>query len=886
MGYVSLRYWRGHQAFLIFLLLHTYFGGFSVMSDSSEAASIDTPRSTPKTLVLANGLQVVWEEDHRQPLVAIEVRIKGGLRAEGRFLGTGITHAIEHMLFKGTPSRVAGTIEQEVRRYGGTINAYTSLDTTGITLFVEGRFLQQALALLADILQNAQFDPVEFEKERAVIISEIQMNQDDPDRRILHLFWNRHLMEHPYRYPILGYRELLQRLSVNDLAEFYHVQYQPQNLVISCVGDLDGNALSDWMKSTFESWPRANVDPMQVLVANEPPAVSTKEVVEELPVQTAYVILGWSSTRLANPDLYAMDVLASILGKGSSSRFYETVVRKTRLAHGISAWNYTPYDPGIFAVQLQTDPDKVDAALDAVLKIIEDVKQNGVTPDELQKAKRQVVTDYWLGLQTVESKAADLASSLALTGNPLFSRHYVDGIQQVSQEQVQDVALRYCTATRWTKAVIHPPTARVEQSVVSQVQGGLPVTRTQLANGAVVLVGSDRTLPLATIVVAFKGGLRVETGAEQGLSHLVAQMLTQGTTNQSALEIAKRIESLGGILDVFSGRDGFGLTMQLLAEDFDEGLSLMHELLSESIFPEQEMEIQRQLIAKQLQVQEDEIFVVGGKLLRQTLFNSHPYRFDPLGDLQTIRALTRAQCMAFAKRWVVPSNMVLGVFGDVDGTHVNQRVAELFGSITAAASPWPDQLPVEPLEGIREVSRSMEKEQALIMWGFRGSTYMKPDRYALEVLTAVLSGMAGRLFQAVREEHGLSYTLGAVNVLGWDPGYLLVYAATRPEEYPKVMEVLEQQINLLLAQGLTDEEVEQAKRYLIGEHRMSLQHLAGLAKRSCMDELYGLGFNAWTEYEDRISSVSLEQVHEVARQYLTLQNRAQVIVSPNGHHPE
>ena len=189
------------------------------MTLESRAAAMDT-RTAARQLVLDNGLQLAWEEDHRQPIVAIEARIKGGLRAEGRHVGTGITHFIEHMLFKGTPTRAPGSIDEEVRRYGGAINAFTSFDVTGVTLFVESTHLKDGLAMLADILQHAVFEQKEFDKERAVIISEIQMNLDDPDRRVQQLFWSRHLLEHPYRHPILGYQPLLEGLTVKDLAAF------------------------------------------------------------------------------------------------------------------------------------------------------------------------------------------------------------------------------------------------------------------------------------------------------------------------------------------------------------------------------------------------------------------------------------------------------------------------------------------------------------------------------------------------------------------------------------------------------------------------------------------------------------------------------------------
>ena len=849
-----------------------------------EGHTTTAVRSAVRHQTLDTGLQVVWEEDHRQPLVAIEARIKGGLRGEGRYVGTGITHFIEHMLFKGTPSRPPGTIEQEVRSYGGTINAFTSLDVTGVTLFVEARYLKEALGLLADILQHAVFDQAEFDKERAVIVSEIQMNLDDPDRRLHRLFFHRHFREHPYRHPILGYRALLEGLTVEDLSTFYAAQYQPQNVTLACVGDLDGEVFFELVHEVFGAWPRGRVDPQQQLVPQDPPPVSVRDVTVELPVHTVYAVLGFPSVRLAHPDLYPLDVLAGIVGQGRSSRLYETIVRQRQLAHSITAWNYTPADPGIFAVQFRTDPDKLGTATDAVLEILEAIQQDGVTADELRKAKKMVNAAYLFGLQTVDAKASDLATSMNATGDPLFSRRYVAGIDAVTREQVQEVAQRYIDRTTMTTATIRPRTASAtaeDPAPAAPVQ--ISVVRATLENGTTTLIGVDRTLPIAGIVVVFRGGVRAEGKETQGLSNLVSQLLIKGTKRKDALRIAEQIESLGGTLQPFSGRDGFGLVLQLLAEDLPEGLALVHELVTQSAFSEEELRIQRDLIASQIKMRDDEIFSVGGRLLRRTLFQEHPYRFHPLGEQETVDTFTRAQCVEFAAQWLVPSNTVISVFGDVDRAVVERQLQQTFGAIPSGETPWPDRLSEPPIREVREALHTMEKEQALIMLGFFGNTYTAPDRHALDVMTTVLSGMAGRLFQSVREEHGLSYTLGAVHIPGWDPGLLLVYAATRPEELEKVRGIIDEQLELVITEGFTDKEIRQAKQYLIGAHRLDTQDIVGLAKRTALDESHDVGYDAWTTYEDEINAITPSMVHEAAKQYLTMQHRAEVIVSPNGN---
>ncbi|MBI3087594.1 MAG: insulinase family protein [Candidatus Omnitrophica bacterium] len=852
--------------------------GFAKEPGSAPAVPAGrSPFGAVRQTLLDNGLAVVWEQDPRQGLVAIEVRILGGLRGEGRFLGSGITHAIEHMLFKGTTSRAPGTIEQEVRRYGGTINAFTSHDYTGVNLFVESRFLKDALGMLADILQHATFPEEEFAKERPVIVSEIQMNLDDPERRVHQLFWNRQFLLHPYRHPILGYQPLLERLTAEDLRSFYVAQYVPNNIVLACVGDLDGAAFPALVREVFGAWPRGA--PYTVPVAEEPPAVSVKQAQEELPVQAAYTIIGFPSVRLAHPDLYALDVLASVLGHGRSSRLHEALVRVKRVAHGVGAGNYTPLDPGAFTVSMRTDGGRAAEAVEAALQVVEEVARKGVSEAELQKTKRQVTAEFIFRHQTVESKADDYASSYALTGDPTYSNRYVQGISQVTAEQVQQAARRYLDRAKMTVVTIQPSgTAPARPS--EAVWAPPTATKTVLPNGLTVLLSEQRRLPMAAIVAVSRGGVRVETDGTQGLSNLVSQLLVKGTSRKTATQIATQVESLGGILEPFSGRDGLGLSLQVLAEDLPVGLDLVHELLTDAAFPKDELELQRQLILKELDAREDDVFDVGGRLLRRTLFTTHPYRFDPLGSKEAVTRLTREECLAFARRWLVAKNLVVAVFGDLQPDAVQRAIRQRFGSMPPGDAPWPQTLSDSPLDGARQASQVLPKEQTVIFIGFRGTQATAEDRDALDVLTSILSGMSGRLFQAVREQQGLSYTLGAFNVPGWDPGYVAVYAATRPGERAQVLDTIQTQLREVVERGVTGEELDQAQRYLIGHHRMELQHLGSLARRAALDELYGLGADAWTTYEARINAVTAEQVQEAARRYLQWSHRAEVVVAP------
>ena len=210
-----------------------------------------------------------------------------------------------------------------------------------------------------------------------------------------------------------------------------------------------------------------------------------------------------------------------------------------------------------------------------------------------------------------------------------------------------------------------------------------------------------------------------------------------------------------------------------------------------------------------------------------------------------------------------------------------QDIAKRFGKLPSRQVDWPKELNADPLDGVRQASMSLPKEQSVILFGFRGTRAAAEDRYTLDVLTTVLSGMSGRLFQAVRERQGLSYTLGAIHIPGWDPGYIIVYAAMKPQERQQVLTILQEQLQQVAEQGVQEEEVEQAKRQLIGIHRLELQHLGGLARRAALDELYGLGYDTWAQYEARINAITTAMLREAATKYLQLSHRAEVVIAPD-----
>lgn len=345
--------------------------------------------------VLDNGMVVLISEMPQSPTVAIYALVKTGSATEGKYLGMGISHFVEHMLFKGTKKRAVGVIPSEVKALGGTINASTSYDCTIYTLDVPTASFAQGFDIISDMVMNSKFDPSEVSKEREVIFGEMRMVNDRPERKLGNLVASSVYLRHPYRHPIIGYVPLFGKISQDQLVEYYKSRYIPNNIVLSIAGnirDKDVMPLVAQMFKDFEQQPYIDRH-----LPQEPEQISSRRVEQGYPSKITRFSMAYQGVSMFNPDMYALDVLANILGQGESSRLYLDVYKKKNLVNSIGVSNYTPADQGIFGIDAEFESGDVDQIISAIQNNIDQIKKNGVQPDELDKARHQVLSSIIFG---------------------------------------------------------------------------------------------------------------------------------------------------------------------------------------------------------------------------------------------------------------------------------------------------------------------------------------------------------------------------------------------------------------------------------------------------------------------------------------------------------
>ena len=337
---------------------------------------------------------------------------------------------------------------------------------------------------------------------------------------------------------------------------------------------------------------------------------------------------------------------------------------------------------------------------------------------------------------------------------------------------------------------------------------------------------------------------------------------------------------MAGSLNGFSGSNSFGLTFTFLSQHFEEAFQLLTEVICQPSFDKEEMEKRRRLILASIRQQEDDLGRLVFKLFWKTLYEKHPYRMDTLGTYDSIQRLTRKDLMEYYQHVVLAENMVFTVVGDVDERQVLLAVKKGFGDLKREPLLLPSITQEPPIQKKRQVELYKLKEQAHFILGFLGVSFQHPDSYPLRVLDAALSGQGGRLFRELRDKESLAYALDFMAQPNLDPGYIGVYMGTHPDKLEKAIEAVLRELKKVREEGLTEEEVERGKKYLIGNFEIGLQTNSAQANQMSLDELYGFGFDHYQKYSQEIQKVTKEDVNRAAKRHLDLEAYAIAIIRP------
>jgi zinc protease len=853
-------------------------------------------------------MQVLLQENRAAPVVALQVWVNVGSADEGPG-EEGLAHVFEHMLFKGTERRGVGELAADVEAAGGDINAWTSFDQTVYHLVLSSREKEKGVEILADALLRSTFDPEELERERGVILEEMKRSKDSPTRVLSQELFSLAYQAHPYKRPVLGYETVIKSLTRDTLVKFHQRWYTPENMIFVGVGDFDAEALYAEVEREFGGAAQKPTPKATHPKEPTPSAPRHKAIVDA--VQEAHFELAFPIPEIAHEDVPALDLLALVLGQGESSRLTLEVKRTKQLVNDVYAYTYTPKDPGLFVLSGSATPEHLFEAIKSSLNEAYRLHQERVPQAELEKARALIESDSIFLKETVQGQARRLGFFAQVVGDLDFEARYQANIAKATPEDLRRVARKYLAPERLSAAILVPtsPEVLADESRAAARRGELEaalsrdteeafahtlpqkgsvgtvkdhqLVREVLDNGTILLVERAPEVPVVALRAVSIGGLLLENDENNGISSLIARMLTKGTPTHSAHDIAREFDEMAGSIGGFAGRNSLGMRAEFLSKHFERGFSLFADCLLESTFDTAELENERRHTLEDIKNRDDNPAGEAFRIFSQALYTTHPYRLDLDGTLESVRLLSQHQLQEFYEKNYPAQRLVVSIVGDVDPDQALALGRRLFGDRPRQDGFRAPQPPVEaPKEKSQTQVKNLDKAQAHVVLGFLGTTLSDPDRYPLEVLNTILSGQGGRLFLELRDKRSLAYSVSASILDGLSKGHVAVYIGTSPERVKEAIDGIVEVLTPLTLAEVPEKDLARAKRYLLGAHDISLQRSSAIASVLAFHEAYGLGALSYKDYPAKIETITAADVLRVAKKYLTLDRYTLSIVQP------
>jgi zinc protease len=824
---------------------------------------------------LKNGLTCILEKRKDTGVVAVQVWVKVGSRYEDDRIA-GITHFIEHLIFKGTETGENYEIAPRIEALGGSINAFTSYDNTVYHIVIPKDSFETGFKLLVDSVKSPAFPEAELEKEKKVVIEEIKMGEDDPHRKLFKELFGASYPTHPYGRPVIGFAESVSAATRSDIVSYYRSHYTPDNMSVVVVGDFDEQRVKDLLEQQFSGIPKTSAPPKAE--GSTAGTKGSKVRIVEKSIAESYVSLSYPIGSFSHPDTPALDVASNILSDGDSSRLQSSLKHKRGIATDTDTYVFVPQEKGLFVVTATFKGKDYDAVIRGVDAELGRLAKDGPEPWEIEKAKNNVRASYIYGAETVQGKARQIGNFQTLVGDPTYADKYVDAVNKVSAADIRRVLTEYLgDKNRRSLVALLPKQAPADQT--AKPRADVPnLAAIQLDNGLRVVYNKNNASPSFSFMIGFVGGLKEEKAGWNGSFNILSRMLLRGTKDLDAQAIAKTIDALAGGISPVSGRNVFGLSGKFLSKDFGTALGLVRDLLMTTVIREDELKKIKGEVLSDIRRRDDDAVQYTFSRMNGLLFEGHPYALDQVGSADDVTALTAKDIDDLYHSYVTPKGAVLAISGDIDPPEADRLIRSLFADWKGEGREM-KKMPYL-LASSKEKIVDREMFQTHMIFSFVGPGLIDTDRYAAEVMDSVLSGMGGRIHKKLREENPFAYAVTFFNQQAYESGAMGIYIGTDKTHVKDVERLVQTEIKEIREKGFTDEEVLNAKRYLIGNHYIAMQTNGSIASSTCLDTVYGLQPDFFKRWVEKAEKVTTEDVNTVAKKYLLLDRMVKIEVGP------
>jgi zinc protease len=825
--------------------------------------------------ILPNGLTLLLDEKHEKQIISACLFVDGGLRTENPDV-YGISHFIEHLVFRGPTENLE---ELELRRnfrQWGDFSGYTSDDLTCYGFTVRPEDFDTALDEFVDGVMNLTIPLSVIEKEKSVVTREIHQRRDIPGIRIWELFSNTALETHSYAHPVIGYEKVIENLNEDVVRTWYKEHYAPDQLVLAVTGDFESQKMLSRIEGAFAAFQPVNKDFERGFI--DPFQAKALSKIEESDVDTIHMMLGWRVPPIADNTSPALEVLAEILGGNKDSRLSKSLKTEKKLVDEINSFTWLRKDIGFLIVYVKTTEPRIDDIKTAILEEIKNLSQNPPTDSEISMAKKRIENGHSFSLQTYENIAQYIAK-WELMGNPDLGQNWLEYLNQTDTDALINLTNQYLQPDKLTCAALIPAKEKsAKQETISEdrIQSSTPLefnrgeaVSWKLSNGTKVIYESDQSSDIVGIVILAGYGQLLENAGKEGINYLLADMLKCGCGDLDAESFRKKVEDLGCNLNVTADRDYINITMEIHRDRFIEGIELLSSMIFEPLFDPDEFDTVKSDTLAGIERKRESSFEYVNDLFFKSIYGDTPYGYPVEGIKDSIESITIQDVAEFHKVALSPQYLVVSVVGNpaVDNPAVvlDRNLGRLMKNAVQMEEISIDypvgRIPV-PRQGadIRKLPRS----QVSFNMGFTGISATDPDYPALRMLVRLL-GL--RVFDKYVYELGWSYRMWLYMPTRRGPSPVMYEMGVDEVNYENAKQGLIDAMNDVINQPIPDDEVKKVCNYMIQSFTLGMQKNSEIAFNLAFYEKIGIGYEHVQNYEEVYSSITSADLGRVARKY-------------------
>jgi len=873
----------------------TYFSLFCLVLSLWAQSDIEIPFSK---FVLKNGLTLIVHEDHKAPIVAVNVWYHVGSKNEkpGR---TGFAHLFEHLMFNGS-EHFNSDYFKVLEKIGATdLNGTTNNDRTNYFQNVPTSALDIALWMESDRMGwlLGAIDQAKLDEQRGVVQNEKRQGENEPYGMVDEFIAKATYPQgHPYSWTVIGSMEDLSAASLEDVHEWFKSYYGAANAVLVVAGDIDPQTAKAKVEKYFSDIPSG--PPVAKFTAWPAKRTGVQRQFMHDRVPQARIFKVWNVPEWTSKDLVFLDLASDILASGKTSRLYRRLVYQDQIATQVHAAIDKREIAGQFYLDASAKPGvelaRVEHALDEELALF---LQKGPRAEELERIKTQYLAGFVRGSERIggfSGKSDILASNEVYAGDPAFYKTILQTVQQATVEQVWQAAKTWLSDGVYVLEV--EPFEKFETAAEGADRSRVPAAleppkakfpalqRTTLSNGLAVLLAERATIPVVQFNLLVDAGYAADQFAKPGTSKLAMSVIDEGTAKRDALQISEELDGLAAHLRTGSGLDMSSISLNTLKANMEKSLEIFSDVILNPTFPEIEFSrLQKQQLAEIKQEKASPLSmayrVLPGLLYGQSHAYGHPLTGS--GSEASVNSITRQDLIRYHQTWVRPNNATLIVVGDVRMAEVKPLLESCFKGWKSAAVPKKNLDRVQPAD--RSIVCLLDKpgsRQSLVLGAKLAPPKSDPDDIAMETMNLILGGtFTSRINMNIREDKHWSYGARSLimNAKGQRP--FLAYTSVQLDKTREtVQEILKEFKDLLGARPATEEELNSVQVNRVQGLSGRWETMTAVANSIGELVTYGLPDSYYETYGDQVRAVTLKDIATAANKVLTPQNLIWVVV--------